>query len=165
MLTFQRYTTLITRLCNCSYILFTKLPRPWDSKVTFRSSSQAATCPPVYHTRWRLHAVPLIAERQASKVWIPIFKVFGLTRPGNEPKSTVSAANALSTRPLIGVQLYCFFCFFEREFSSSRSFGRSAPPRMLKAGSNLTSYSVRLWTGSCRKQWKRSFTSRSVNSL
>ena len=24
--------------------------------------------PPVYHTRWRLHTVPLIAERQAGKL-------------------------------------------------------------------------------------------------
>ena len=29
---------------------------------TFRSLSQAAPCPPVYHTRQRLHTVPLIAE-------------------------------------------------------------------------------------------------------
>ena len=43
--------------------LFTKLPWPGKSKETFRSSSQAATCPPVYHTRRRLHTVPLIAKR------------------------------------------------------------------------------------------------------
>ena len=54
--------------CNCNYTLFTKLPWPEDSEGTFRSSSQAATCPPVYHTRWRLHTVPLIAERQAGKL-------------------------------------------------------------------------------------------------
>ena len=48
--------------------LFTKLPWPGDSEGTFRSSSQAATCPPVYHTRRRLHTVPLIAERQAGKL-------------------------------------------------------------------------------------------------
>ena len=47
---------------------FTMLPLPGDSEGTFRSSSQAATCPPVYHTRWRLHIVPLIAERQAGKL-------------------------------------------------------------------------------------------------
>ena len=35
---------------------------------TFRSLSQAATCPPVYHTRRRLHTVPLIAERRAGKL-------------------------------------------------------------------------------------------------
>ena len=52
----------------CNYILFTKLPWPGDSEGTFRSSSQAATCPPVYHTRRRLHTVPLIAERQAGKL-------------------------------------------------------------------------------------------------
>ena len=34
---------------NCNYILFGKLPRPGDSEETFRSSSQAVTCPRVYH--------------------------------------------------------------------------------------------------------------------
>ena len=89
-------------LCNCNYILFTNLPWPGDSEGIFRSSSQAATCPFVYHTRWRLHSVPLIAERQAGKLLIPIFIVFGLTRPGIEPESTASVADALSTRPEIG---------------------------------------------------------------
>ena len=35
-----------------------------DCEETYWSSREAATCPPVYHTRWRLHTVPLIAERQ-----------------------------------------------------------------------------------------------------
>ena len=69
---------------------------------SFGSLSQAATCPSVYHTQWRLHTVPLIAERQAEKLWIPIFIVFGLTWPGIEPESTASVADALSSRPLIG---------------------------------------------------------------
>ena len=54
--------------CNCNYILFTKFPWPGDSEGTVRSSSPAATCPSVYHTRRRLHTVPLIAERQAWKL-------------------------------------------------------------------------------------------------
>ena len=87
------------KTCNCNYILFTKLPWQGDSEGTFRSSSQAATCPPVYHTRRRLHTIPLIAERQAGKLWIPIFIVFGLTRPRIEPESTASVADALSTQP------------------------------------------------------------------
>ena len=58
--------------------------------------------PPVYHTQWRLHTVPLIAERQAGKLRIAVFIVFGLTRPGFEPKSTALVADTLSTRPLIG---------------------------------------------------------------
>ena len=100
--------------CNCNYILFTKLPWPGDSEGTFRSSSQAATCPSVYHTRWRLHSVPLIAERQARKLWIPIFIVFGLTRPGIELVSTASVADVLSTRPLIGSYLRgSTFCSFK----------------------------------------------------
>ena len=53
---------------NCNYILFSKLPWPGDSEGTFWSSSQPATCPPVYHTRRRLHIVPLIPERQAGKL-------------------------------------------------------------------------------------------------
>ena len=95
----------LTEYCNCNYTLFTKLHWPGDSEGTFRSSSQTATCPPVYHTRWRLHNLRLIAERQAGKLLIPIFIVFGLTRLETEPKSTVSVADALSTRPLIGIVL------------------------------------------------------------
>ena len=54
---------------NCCYILFTKLPRSGDSEWIFWCSSQAAvTCPSVYHTRWRLHTVPLITQRQAVKL-------------------------------------------------------------------------------------------------
>ena len=41
--------------------------------------------PLVYHAQWKLHTVPAIAERQARKLRIPIFIVFGLTRPGIEP--------------------------------------------------------------------------------
>ena len=37
-------------------------------QMTFRFSSQAATCPSVYHMRWRLHTVPLIAECQEEKL-------------------------------------------------------------------------------------------------
>ena len=105
--------TLFRTNCNCNYILFTKLPWPGNSEGTFRSLSQAATCPSVYHTRWRLHTVPLIAERQAGKLRIPIFIVFGLTRPGIEPLSTASIADALSTRPLTKIHrktLSLLFC-------------------------------------------------------
>ena len=35
---------------NCNYVLLTKLPWPEDSEGTFRSLSQAATCPTIYHT-------------------------------------------------------------------------------------------------------------------
>ena len=86
------FQILATRLhkyyINCNYIFFTKLPWPGDSEGNFQSPSQDATFPSVYHTRWRLHTVPLIAERQAGKLWKPIFIVFGLIRPGIEPEST-----------------------------------------------------------------------------
>ena len=97
---------LIFAIRNCNYILFTKLPWPGDSKGTFRSSSQAATFPPVYHTRWRLHTIPFNAECQAGKLWIPIFIVFGLTQPEIKLESTTSVADALSTWPLIGFFFY-----------------------------------------------------------
>ena len=48
--------------------LFTKLPWPEDSDRSYQSSSQAATCPSVFHIRWRLHSVPFNAERQAGKL-------------------------------------------------------------------------------------------------
>ena len=61
-------------LLNCNSILFTKLHWPGDSEVTFRSLSQASSCPPVYHTRRRLHTVSLIPERQAGKIALPPLK-------------------------------------------------------------------------------------------
>ena len=45
--------------------------------------------------QWKLHTVFLYQ-----------FLVFGLTRRGIEPESTVLVANALSTRPQIGVLLF-----------------------------------------------------------
>ena len=59
---------------------------------------------PVYHTRWRLHTLPLITERQTGKLSIPLFVVFGLTRPKIETESSVSGAYDLSIRPLIRYQ-------------------------------------------------------------
>ena len=57
--------------------------------------------PPVYNTPWIFHTVPLIAGLQTGKLWIPIFIIFGLTRQGIEPESTISVADAVSTRPLV----------------------------------------------------------------
>ena len=55
----------------------------------------------MYTTRWKLQTIPFIAGRQARKLTIPIFVVFGLTRSGIKPWSTFSVADALSTRQLI----------------------------------------------------------------
>ena len=38
------------------------------AKGPFRSSSQAATFPPVYCKRWKLHSVPFNAQRQTGKL-------------------------------------------------------------------------------------------------
>ena len=104
--------------CNyCNYVLFAKSLWPGDSEGTFRSSSQAATCPPVYHTRWRLHTVLFVAQRQAGKLWIPIFIVFGLIRPGIVPDSTVSLADAISTWPPI----HAYRCRIWRSWPSHRN--------------------------------------------
>ena len=62
--------------------------------------------PSVYHTRWRLHADPLIAERQAKKLRISIFTVFDSTRAGIKPKSTVLVADAPSSQPLNGLNVH-----------------------------------------------------------
>ena len=72
-------------LSNAILIKFSALPLQEDSKVIafyspscfgqetakepFGFSGQASsTCPPVYHTRWRLHTDPLNAERQVRKL-------------------------------------------------------------------------------------------------
>ena len=75
--------------CNCNYILFTKLPRPGDSERTFRSSSQAATCP---FNCWTSSGETV--NTNFCSLWFH--------RLGIEPESTAPAADALSTRPLIG---------------------------------------------------------------
>ena len=59
--------------------------------------------PHVYHAGRRFHTVPLIAKRQAGKLWIPIFIVFGMSQSRIEPKFTASVADALSTWLFIGV--------------------------------------------------------------
>ena len=57
--------------------------------------------PPFCHTRWRLHTVPFIAKRQAGKLWISIFLVFGVTRPGINSESIVLVADARFTWSLV----------------------------------------------------------------
>ena len=44
-----------------------------------------------------MKALHFIAERQAGKLCITIFMVFGLTQMGIEPESTISVADAIST--------------------------------------------------------------------
>ena len=94
------YTSAVTTsVCVILFIitsLVTKLPWPADNKGNFQFSSQVATHPPAYYTRWRLQNVPYNAERQERKLYILRFIVFGLTRPRIEPDATVSVADALS---------------------------------------------------------------------
>ena len=71
----QSITSNTNIVCNgtscveiCNYICIRQVPWPGDSEGIFRSLSQAATCPLVYHTRQWFHSVPLIAEHQAGKL-------------------------------------------------------------------------------------------------
>ena len=94
LLVFCRYFLLVVIKS-----LLTKLSWPGDGEKTFRYSSQATACLP--HTVETSHCsfLSLNAKQESCKYQ---FLVFGLTRPGIEPESTVSVADALSTRPLIG---------------------------------------------------------------
>ena len=51
--------------------------------------SQAVTCPPNCNARRRLKTAYFAAELEAGKLYIPIAKVFTLTRPGAELESIV----------------------------------------------------------------------------
>ena len=115
---------LINGVMICNYILFTKLSWSGDSEGAFWSLIQAVTFPPVFHARWRLHTVPWIAERQAGKLWLPIFIVFGLTRLIIEPVSTFSQADALSTRLLISIISAIFTTSIRQIFPITRIYER-----------------------------------------
>ena len=80
--------------------VFSKLPWPEDREKTFRSSSQALRLSTTHGRGFTLSLLLLNV-----KLGIAIFMVFGLTGPRIEAESTVSVADALSTRPLIGINL------------------------------------------------------------
>ena len=81
--------------------LFTKLPWPEDSEGPF--GRRAATCPPVYRTRWRLHIIPfngtvgLVTNYTSSRKLCGV-QTFCFDSTGNRPEFTVSGADALSAR-------------------------------------------------------------------
>ena len=59
--------------------VLTKLPWPGDSEWTFQSSSQAATCPPATTRGGGFTLSLFVAGREAGKLRMPFFIVFGLT--------------------------------------------------------------------------------------
>ena len=63
-----------------------------NCEMTFRSSSPAAICPTVHHTRWRLHTAPFNTERQVGEAAKTTFIVFGIVRPGILHKFAVVVA-------------------------------------------------------------------------
>ena len=96
---------------NCNYIIFTYLSWPADSE-------DRRVKLPLAHlllSRRKLHMSLFIAERQARKLRIPIFIVFGLIQSGIELRSIGSVADALTIRPLIGF-------IISREVGVERSF-------------------------------------------
>ena len=86
--------------------LFTKLSYQGTAKGLFGLQGKLrATGAPVYHMWLRVHTIPFIAELQAKKAVNINLYIFGLGHPGIKSKYTVSVADALSTRPLIGYNL------------------------------------------------------------
>ena len=77
----------ILKFCTTKQLF--KLSWSGDSNENFRSSSQAALS--------QVGGFTLslsVTERQAGKLGTTVFIVFVLTRPGIEPESTVSVADA-----------------------------------------------------------------------
>ena len=68
------------------------MSEPGNSEATFRSSNQVATCPPVYHTLWRLHTVLLFDEVMPEAVNTNSYSLIDLIRAEIEPESTVPVA-------------------------------------------------------------------------
>ena len=62
-----------------------------------RSIAQVPTCLQ-YTVAEASHRLFLLVKRQAGKLCLSIFMVFGLIRPGIAHESTVSEANGLSTQ-------------------------------------------------------------------
>ena len=89
---FNSYRRKIRFKGNCNYILLSKLPWPRESKGTVRSSSQAATCLP---DTVDASYCPLqgSCEYQFCSLWF------------NPIGNGTSVADALSTRPLIGITI------------------------------------------------------------
>ena len=106
-------------ICKYNYILFTKLPWPGISDETFRALNQAATCPLVYHTGWKLYTTPVIAKHQVGSYKYQLFRIFGLIRPRNELLFTVSVADGLCNRPLIRKQKCTSFYFRFRQLEEN----------------------------------------------
>ena len=68
----------IATICTYYQVAFLE-----DSEETFRSSSQAATCPPVYHTRWRIHASPFYCWTSSREIVNTNFCNFEFDPTGN----------------------------------------------------------------------------------
>ena len=80
--------------------LFTKFPWTRDREGIFRFSSQDAHMSTTHGEDFSLSLLLLNVKQESCKYHF--FIVFGVTRPGIEPDSTVSVADALSIRPLMG---------------------------------------------------------------
>ena len=94
--------------------LSTKLPWPEDSKGTFLSLTQAATC--LYRTWWRLRIVPYLVPHVKRKPANSIFLSLWFDPIGIELESTISVENVPSTRSLIDPYMYeAFFYTFRNQ--------------------------------------------------
>ena len=92
-----------------------------DSKKTFRSSSQNATCPPL-STVEAFTDFLIAKRRQVQSLRISTFSFLGVIWPGIEPEFTVSLADALFTRTLIFLLLDICVFFFRNACKCKRYF-------------------------------------------
>ena len=73
--------------------------------------------------------------------WEYQFLVFGLTQPGIEPESTARVADALSTRPLIGINSRSFSCALHSNDTSWRISDKKLLRRREHFNRNISSSS------------------------
>ena len=100
--------------------LFTKLLLPGNSKETFRFWNQAATCPPVHHTRWRLHSILFMLNVKQGAVNTN-FISFRFEPTWNQTRVSCFSSRAFihSTTDRFDVGLYLFFdCWSQFNYSN-----------------------------------------------
>ena len=69
-----------------------------------------------------VHTVSSYTERQAEKAKIPISIIFGVTRPGIAPESTVSTADALFKPPLTSWRMILLYSHSVKNDSKLKPF-------------------------------------------
>ena len=116
------YNFLLIRLHSShAYIvitsLLTKLTWPGNSKETLQSSNQAATCPPVYNARQRLHTAPFYCWASSRKAvytnfyrfWFDPIGIWSRVQRFNSRRSIHLTIDRFLFTSAFSERL-CFFC-------------------------------------------------------